>query len=77
MNTAESPRGSASNSRRPPVKVGGPCSYGWKDMPNNYNLSFLVSLNPPQAGGWQCVQLRDSGEATLLYVRKALSAGLQ
>ena len=48
---AESPRGPASDSRRPQVKVGGPRSYGWKDMPNKYNLSFLISLNPPQNGG--------------------------
>ena len=27
-----------------------PRSYGWKDMPDNYNLSFLVSLNPPRSG---------------------------
>jgi len=31
-NLAESSCGSVSDSRRPPVKVGGPCSYGWKDI---------------------------------------------
>ena len=38
--------------RRPPIKVGGPHSYGWKGICLTksyflYNLSFLVSLNPP------------------------------
>ena len=32
MNSAESSCGSVSDSRRPPVKVGGPHSYGWKDI---------------------------------------------
>ena len=42
-------------------------------------LSSLVScfLEPLQTGGWQWAQLRDSGEATLRYVPKALSAGPQ
>jgi len=31
-NSAESSYGSISDSRRPPVKVGGPHSYGWKDI---------------------------------------------
>jgi len=31
-NLAESSRGSVSDSRRPPVKVGGACSYGWKNI---------------------------------------------
>ena len=31
-NSAESPRGSLSDSRRPPVGVGSPCLYGWKDI---------------------------------------------
>ena len=74
MNSAESSRGSASDSRRPPVKVGGPRSYGWKDLPNNYNLLFLISLNSLGTGRQQWAQLRDSGEATLRYVPKALSA---
>ena len=30
-NSAESSHGSVSDSRRSPVKVGGPHSYGWKD----------------------------------------------
>ena len=37
--------------RRPPVKVGGPCSYGWKDLPNKIliPLQSLISrfLEPP------------------------------
>ena len=86
-NSAESSCGSASDSRRPLVKVGGPRSYGWRDMPNKIliPLQSLVSCflelhpptppPPPQTGGWQWVQLRDSGEATLWYVPKALSAG--
>ena len=52
-NSAESPRGPASGSSRPPAKVGGPRSYGWKDRPNNCNLSFLVSLNRQRTGGQQ------------------------
>ena len=82
MNSAESPRGSASDSRRPPVKVGGPRSYGWRDMPNEIltPLQSLVShfLEPPtprtKTDRRQWVQLRDSGEATLKYVTKAPSA---
>ena len=31
-NLAESSRCSDSDSRRPPVKVGGPLPYGWKDI---------------------------------------------
>ena len=31
-NSAESSRGSVSDSRRPPVKVGGPHPYVWKDI---------------------------------------------
>ena len=31
-NLAESSCGSASDSGRPPVKVGDPCSYGWRDI---------------------------------------------
>ena len=67
--------------RRPPVKVGGPCSYGWKDLPNKIliPLQSLISrfLEPPWTGGQKWVQFRDSGEATLWYVPKALSAGPQ
>jgi len=48
---AESSRGSASDSRRPPVKVGGPPSNGWRNMPNKIliPLQSLVScfLEPP------------------------------
>ena len=51
MNSAESSRGSVSDSRRPPVKVGGPRSYGWRDMPNkiliplqSFVSCFLESL---------------------------------
>ena len=72
-NSAKSPRSLASDSRRPLVKTGGPCSYGWKDMPNDYNLSFLVSLNTREQAGGSGHQ-RDSGEAILQYVPKALSA---
>ena len=49
-NSAESSSGPVSDSRRPPVKVRDPRSYGWRDL---YNLLFLVSLNLPQTGGWQ------------------------
>ena len=31
-NLAESSHGSVSDCRRPPIKVGGPRSYGWKDI---------------------------------------------
>ena len=41
----------SSDSRRPPVKVGGPRSYGWRDMPNQIltPLESLLScfLEPP------------------------------
>ena len=80
-NSAESSCGSVSDSRTPLVKVGGPSSYGWRDMPNKIliPLQTLVSyfLEPPWTGGQQWAQLRDSGEATLRYVPKALSAGPQ
>ena len=50
MNSAESSHGSASDSRRPLVKVGGPHSYGWRHMPNKIliPLQSLIScfLNP-------------------------------
>ena len=50
-NSAESSRGSASDSRRPLVKVGDPRSYGWRDMPKKIliPLQSLVSgfLEPP------------------------------
>ena len=42
-------------------------------MPNNSNLSFLVSLNPRDQAGDSGRQ-RDSGEAILQYVPKAVSA---
>ena len=32
INLAESSHSSVSDSRRPPGKVGGPGSYGWKDI---------------------------------------------
>ena len=44
-NSAESSRGPVSDSRRPPVKVGGPCSYGLRDIPNEI-LIPLQSLIP-------------------------------
>ena len=54
-NSAESLHGSASDSRRPLVKAGGPCSYGWRDMPNKIliPLQSLVScfLEPPANRG--------------------------
>ena len=57
-NVAESSRDSVSDSRRPPVTLGDPCSYSWKDTwltksPFLYNLSFLVSSNPLWTGEWQ------------------------
>ena len=70
-NSAGSSRSPVSDSRRPPVKVRGPRSHGWRDL---YKLSFLVSLNLPRTGGRQGAQLRDSGEATPQHVPKALSA---
>ena len=78
-NSAESSRSSVSDSRRPLVKVGGPRSYGCRDiclMKSQflYNLSFLVSSNLPWTDGQQWAQLRDSWEATLRYVPKALFA---
>ena len=49
--TTESSCGSASDSRRPLVELGGPCSYGWRDMPKKIliPLQSLVSgfLEPP------------------------------
>ena len=42
-------------------------------MPNDYNLSFLVSLNTREQAGGSGHQ-RDSGEAIHQYVPKALSA---
>ena len=49
--TAESPRGPVSDPRRPPVKVRGHRSSGWRDMPNEIliPLQSLVScfLEPP------------------------------
>ena len=70
-----------SDSRRSPVKVRGPRSYCWRDMPNEIliPLQSLIScfLEPPAnrraAGG----TIRDSGEATPQHVPKALSAGPQ
>ena len=52
--------GSVSDSRRPLVRVGSPCQYGWKDirLTKYYllrNLSFLVSSNPLWTGERQCV----------------------
>ena len=81
MNSAESSRSSVSDSRRPQVKVGGPCSYGWKDICLTKLNSFTISCflfpqtprPPPQTDKWQWVQLRDSGEATSRYVPKGLS----
>ena len=32
INSAESSRGSVSDSRRPLVRVGSPCHYSWKDI---------------------------------------------
>ena len=50
-NSAESSQSSVSDSRRPPVKVGGPRSYGWRDMPNEILIpsQSLIScfLEPP------------------------------
>ena len=43
MNSAESPRSSVSDSRRPPVKVGGPRCCGWSDITNKI-LTPLQSL---------------------------------
>ena len=67
--------------RRPLVKVGGPRSHGWKDMANKtlIPLQSLIScfLEPTQTGGQQWAQFRHSGEATLWYVPKALSAVTQ
>ena len=50
-NSAESSHGSVSDSSRPPVKVGGPSSYGWRNMLNKIliPLQSLIScfLEPP------------------------------
>ena len=81
--SAESSHGSVSDSRRSPVKAGGPHSYGWKDIWLTksyflYNLSLLISSTPhPQIGEQQWVRLRDSREATLQCVPKVpLSSAL-
>ena len=76
MKSAESSRGSVSDSRRPPVKVGGPRSYGFRDMPNKIliPLQSLISCfleSPTNRQQW--AQLRDSEEATLWYLPKALT----
>ena len=68
-NVAETSCDSVSDSKRPPVKLGGPHSYGWKDIWLTkssflYNLSFLVSSNPLWTGEGQWVQLRGSGAVT-------------
>ena len=73
---AESSRGSFSHSRRPPVGVGSPHPYGWKDVWLTksqflYSLSFLVSSNPPWTGEWQWVQLRDFGRSYLVAVAQS------
>ena len=69
--TQQKAHAAVSDSRRPPVKVTGPRSYGWRNL---YNLSFLVSSNLPRIGRQQGAQLRDSGEAAPQHVPKALSA---
>ena len=56
MNSAESSHSSVSDSRRPLVRGGGPRSYGCRDRCLTksqfcYNLSFLVSSNPPWTDG--------------------------
>ena len=63
-NSAESSHCSVSDSRRPPVRVGGPCPCGWKDIRLTkssllYNLLLLVSSNLLCTGEWQSVQLSD------------------
>ena len=67
-----------SDPRRPPVKVRGPRSSGWRDMPNEIliPLQSLVSVssNILGTGGQQGAQLRDSGEASPQHVPKVLSA---
>ena len=69
INAAESSRDSVSDSRRPPVKVGGPHTYGWKDICLTkswffYSHLFLVSSNPRWTGKRQWVQLRYSGRGS-------------
>ena len=55
--SAESSRGSVSDSRRPPIGVGSPHPYGWKDIwlknLNSFSFSFLVSLNPLRTCKWK------------------------
>ena len=51
-------RGSVSDSRRPLVKVGGPRSYGWRDMPNKILIplqSFLSCFLESPANRWVAV----------------------
>ena len=65
-NSAKSSNGSVTNSRRPPIKVGSPRSYGQKVVCLTksqflYNLSFLVLSNPLWRDEWQWVQLRGGG----------------
>ena len=76
MNSAESSHSSVSDSRRPPVNLGGPRSYGWRDIPNKIliPLQSLIScfLESP-ANRRQWAQLRDSEEATLWYIPNALT----
>ena len=59
-NSAESSHSSVSDARRPLVKVGDPCSYGWNDIWLTkslfpYELSFLVFSNTLQTSKWQWV----------------------
>ena len=60
--SAESSHGSVSDSRRPPVKVVGPCTYVWKDIWQKKKLNFFIIpcfsflQNPCE----QRVQMRDS-----------------
>ena len=79
--TVESPRGPVSDPRRPPVKVRGLRSSGWRDMLNEIliPLQSLIScfLEPPTNRRVAGAQLRDSGEATPKHVPKVLSADPQ
>ena len=57
-NSEESSYGSVSDSRRPPVKIGGPHSYGWKDMANKIltPLQSLIScFLEPRVNRWAAV----------------------